>query len=70
MLSTDLPPKELVVLIACSIFFGLCLSIWVVARCFPAWDARQLERQRRRVQRPDLMDEALRTKDRPLPRSG
>lgn len=45
MLSTELPPKELIVLIACVIFFGLVLAIWIVARIFPKWDARQLARQ-------------------------
>lgn len=48
MLSSELPPKEFIVLIACVIFFGLCLAIWIVARIFPAWDERQVTRQRER----------------------
>lgn len=43
--------KELIVVVGNMIFFGLCLCIWIVAKIFPAWDARQRARQQERAHR-------------------
>ncbi len=43
--------KILIVVGANVLFFGLVALIWVAARVFPEWDARQRQRQRERDER-------------------
>jgi len=43
----ELPPKEWIIFGASAIFYGLCLCMWIVAKIFPAWDRRQVEKAKR-----------------------
>ena len=43
--AADLGSKTTIVIICNIIFFGLVILIAVVAKYFPAWEAKQIERQ-------------------------